>query len=111
MIVVDIIMPAIDGLELTRWLADRQGAARLIILTGYIDLYVRLAEDLGAAAGLRLERSPTQPISRSDLCAAISLVGVARHRRRHCAAGFGSECEPWGTVCPAAWSASRRPLS
>lgn len=76
-IVIDIIMPEIDGLELVKWLADRQCAAKLIVVSGYIDLYVRLAEALGVASGLRVERSLTKPISYSDLCAAIPPAGAA----------------------------------
>ncbi len=76
-IVVDIIMPEIDGLELVKWLANRQCAARLIIVTGYIDLYVRMAEALGVASGLRFERSMTKPVSYSDLCAGIPPAGAA----------------------------------
>ncbi len=70
-IVVDIITPETDGLELIQWLAGRQCASKLIIVSSYIDLYVRLAQGLGAAAGLRIERSLSKPVSCADLCAAL----------------------------------------
>ena len=38
-IVLDMIMPGIDGNELVLWLADKACAARLIIMTGYTPDY------------------------------------------------------------------------
>src|SRR5215475_11679265 len=49
-IVLDIVMPNIDGIEIIQWLTDVDYTGRLIIMSGFAD-YQRMAEALGDAGG------------------------------------------------------------
>ena len=71
-IVLDMVMPEIDGVELITWLANKKCTAKIIIVTGYNPRYIELAEDLGDAKGLPDIISLTKPVSLSDLRAALS---------------------------------------
>ena len=51
-IVLDIVMPDIDGFELVKWLRDRGCDAKIIVAsTGNLD-YAKLARSLGRGRGL-----------------------------------------------------------
>ena len=51
-VMVDLIMPDIDGMELLQWLAERETKALIIIVTGYSGKYLMLAKTLAEARGL-----------------------------------------------------------
>ena len=71
-IVLDVVMPEQDGIELIRYLADRGCNSRLIIVSGYNSLYLKssrvLAEDLGLPSVMALAK----PIELEALEAALS---------------------------------------
>ena len=51
-IVLDIVMPDIDGFELVKWLRDRGCSTKIIVAsTGNLD-YAKLASSLGRGRGL-----------------------------------------------------------
>ncbi len=72
MIVVDMVMPGVDGVELIDWLAQQQCDSRILIVTGFNPRYVELAEGLGGAKGLPHIKSLTKPVKLADLRAALS---------------------------------------
>lgn len=51
-IVLDVVMPGTDGIELIRWLAARRCRARICLITGNHLLYAKAALNVGAAFGL-----------------------------------------------------------
>jgi CheY-like chemotaxis protein len=51
-IVLDMIMPGMDGNELVLWLAQQKSTARLIIITGYTPDYAANAKVLAEYKGL-----------------------------------------------------------
>jgi len=53
-IVLDIVMPDIDGIELVGWLVERNCSARILVASGYNKRYAKMAETLGAAKGLEI---------------------------------------------------------
>ncbi|PPR26166.1 MAG: hypothetical protein CFH40_00112 [Alphaproteobacteria bacterium MarineAlpha10_Bin3] len=53
-IVLDIVMPDIDGIELVAWLVERKCGARILVASGYNNRYAKMAETLGAAKGLEI---------------------------------------------------------
>lgn len=58
-VVSDLRMPGTDGLELLKWLHDRQPTTRFILFTGYGDAQVeRRARELGASDYLEKPVSP-----------------------------------------------------
>ena len=51
-IVLDMVMPETDGIQLIHWLVDRGVAARVVVASGFNPLYAEMAAKLGAAKGL-----------------------------------------------------------
>jgi CheY-like chemotaxis protein len=70
-IVLDIILPNADGIELVRWLANRGFGGRLAVVTGHNPRYARAAEALGAASGMKVTIL-TKPVRLADLRAALA---------------------------------------
>jgi DNA-binding response OmpR family regulator len=63
-IVLDVTMPEIDGIELVHWLAEIQCKAKIIIVSGYDPIFSSAAQDLGEFHGLARPmnlRKPFQP--------------------------------------------------
>lgn len=54
-IVLDIVMPDIDGIELVGWLVERKCGAHILVASGYNKRYAKMAETLGAAKGLEIK--------------------------------------------------------
>ena len=71
-LVLDMIMPGVDGVELIGWLAQQKCTSKIVIVTGFNARYVELAENLGDAHGLPHIQSLTKPIKLSDLRDALS---------------------------------------
>lgn len=61
-IMLDIVMPDIDGIELLRDLAKRGCQARVLVMSGYSEKYLDSAEKLSDAYGLRNIDRITKPI-------------------------------------------------
>lgn len=53
-VVLDIVMPDIDGIELIDWLIERDCSAKILVASAYNPSYARMAETLGAAKGLEI---------------------------------------------------------
>ncbi len=70
-IVMDMVMPEMDGTELVLWLMEQQYAAHLIIITGYSPDYARDARALAEFNGLRSVQTLTKPIGLARLREAL----------------------------------------
>ena len=70
-IILDMIMPGMDGNELVLWLAKQSCTARLIIITGYTPDYTAHAKVLAEYKGLRPVITLSTPIDVSELRAAL----------------------------------------
>ncbi len=51
-VVLDIVMPDIDGIELVKWLYERGSRVRVFVTTAFNPRYAEMAETLGEAKGL-----------------------------------------------------------
>ncbi len=71
-IVMDVVMPEVEGVELVQWLAGEDCRAHLIIVTGYDPQYATMVKVLGESKGLRSARTLTKPIRVADLRNALS---------------------------------------
>ena len=65
-IVMDIVMPDIDGIELINWLSEQKFSAPIIIMSGY-DGYIGMTELLGEKQGLTVIGTLTKPFRIDDL--------------------------------------------
>ncbi|MFP6732049.1 MAG: response regulator [Alphaproteobacteria bacterium] len=70
-VVLDIVMPDIDGVELVQWIAERGIQLHLVIVTGFAHNYADLAKKLVEAKGLLSVRTLTKPVRMADLQQAI----------------------------------------
>jgi FixJ family two-component response regulator len=59
---LDISMPGTDGVELLRYLADRQCTAQVLIISGFAAPMVGTAVRLGEALGLRIAGVLPKPL-------------------------------------------------
>ena len=70
-IIIDMIMPGMDGNELVLWLAKQKCTARLIIITGFTPDYAAHAKVLAEYKGLRPVTTLNKPIELSELRAVL----------------------------------------
>ncbi|MDG4597848.1 MAG: response regulator [Candidatus Contendobacter sp.] len=75
MIVMDMVMPEMDGNELVLWLMEQRYAAHLIIITGYSPDYAKDARVLAEFNGLRSVTALTKPIGLAKLREALNSGG------------------------------------
>lgn len=71
-IILDMIMPGMDGNEIVLWLAKQRCTARLIIITGYPPDYAAHAKVLAEYKGLTPVTTLHKPIEVSELRAALA---------------------------------------
>jgi len=62
-VVMDIIMPGIDGIELVSWLAKKHYDLPTILMSGYDTRYINLASQLADALQVNIVASLHKPIS------------------------------------------------
>lgn len=65
-VVVDVVMPDMDGIELVQWLSSQGCAARVLVVTGYNPDYAAAAAKLARLAGLSAEQA-SKPLRAEDL--------------------------------------------
>ena len=70
-VVVDLAMPAADGIELLRFLASQNCTALVLIVSGFDARVVESAIRLGSALGLKMGRPLTKPVRLEELWKAI----------------------------------------
>jgi DNA-binding response OmpR family regulator len=66
-IILDMVMPGMDGTEITRWLAEQKFAGKLIIVTGYNPQYSKIAKALGEIGGLHSVLRIGKPVRLEEL--------------------------------------------
>ncbi len=72
-IVLDMVMPEVDGIEIINWLAEQRCRARLIIVTGYTPRYAEMAKILSDAKGMPAATALSKPVNLADLRKALAL--------------------------------------
>ena len=70
-ILVDVVMPDRDGIEIIGWLAATGCEGRIFIISGYSSSYAKAAKEIGASQGLRSLTTLKKPISLADLRGAL----------------------------------------
>jgi CheY-like chemotaxis protein len=70
-ILLDVVMPQVDGIEFIDWLGTQGTDVRLIVVTGYNPNYGRLAEKLAEARGLSSVVVLTKPVRVATLLKAL----------------------------------------
>ena len=71
-VVLDMVMPEVEGIRIVQELARRSTDARVILVSGYNPHYVDLAQTLGQAKGIERIAGLTKPIRLETLRAALA---------------------------------------
>ena len=71
-ILLDVVMPEIDGIEIMHWLAKLRSTAEIIVVTGYNPDYAKMAGLVGAVRGLQTVKTLTKPVQLADLRAVLA---------------------------------------
>jgi EAL domain-containing protein (putative c-di-GMP-specific phosphodiesterase class I)/ActR/RegA family two-component response regulator len=79
-IVMDLQMPDLDGVELLRELSERGCTAQIILMSGMDSRVLSTAEHLGKSLGLKMLGLQPKPIMLDDLEAMLSKVLVSGRR-------------------------------
>ncbi len=66
-VMLDIVMPDMDGVEILKQLAARDSRSRVIMMTGYSDGYLAKAVELGRGLGLASISGVQKPLTVSQL--------------------------------------------
>ena len=71
-IVLDLQMPEMDGVEMLRYLADRQTKAAIVLVTGMDERTIASAEQYGAGRGLDIAGTVQKPFTPEELLDVLS---------------------------------------
>jgi CheY-like chemotaxis protein len=71
-VVLDLEMPGMDGIELLRFLADAKCRAKILIVSGLGDKVLETAERLAGARGLNIAGTLRKPTPAADLRSALN---------------------------------------
>jgi two-component system OmpR family response regulator len=66
-IVLDLVMPEMDGFEVLNYLRSRLSEARIILLSGADATWLRMAGELGSLHGLKITGVLAKPFRVADL--------------------------------------------
>jgi CheY-like chemotaxis protein len=71
-VILDMIMPEMDGHEIVRWLAGRRSRARIIIITGFTPDFASHTKVLAEHEGLRPVTTLSKPLQLAELRAVLA---------------------------------------
>jgi CheY-like chemotaxis protein len=66
--VIDLMMPEVDGIEVLRYLGDRNFPAEIILISGYDKKVLNVAAQLATTLGLDVRASLEKPLNLAQLC-------------------------------------------
>ena len=78
-VVMDIVMPEMDGNELLQWLARQESSPPIVLISGYGGAYLSVAEELGEAKGAVIVGSLLKPINLVDLTSILQEIYSAQY--------------------------------
>jgi len=61
-LILDVVMPEVDGIELVKYLADRGCTSKILVISGYVEHYLDNTRTLGEAFGLPSITAMAKPI-------------------------------------------------
>lgn len=73
-VILDVMMPDQDGIEVLRELAAIAPETPVLLMTGHGEVWARMARDLGTILGLTRVEMATKPVSRAAI---VAFLGTA----------------------------------
>lgn len=83
-VVLDLMMPGVDGIQVLRYLSDQNCASEVILISGYDRKVLKVAEHLAKTLGLNVRASVQKPI---QLEALQQLLAMPIHGAQNATAG------------------------
>ena len=71
-ILVDMVMPGLDGIEVVRKMVSAAIEARIILVSGYSQSYMNAARAIATASGVDTVRTVTKPFALDELRALLA---------------------------------------
>ena len=71
-VIIELVMPEIDGVELVQWVAAHKAPARVIVMTAHSPKYATLAKLLGEGRGLATVTTLDKPAEAAGLRRALA---------------------------------------
>ena len=73
-IVIDIVMPKVDGIQLLEWLAQQDCTASVILMSGYDVDFLNIAEKVGESIGKVIFGTLAKPFKNDELKAMLEAI-------------------------------------
>jgi EAL domain-containing protein (putative c-di-GMP-specific phosphodiesterase class I) len=89
LIVIDLMMPEVDGIEVLRYLSDRKYSREIVLISGYDKKVLNVAAQLAATLSLDVRASLQKPLNLRQLRDVLT----ARRDGKRNAASIGTESE------------------
>ncbi len=86
-IVIDLMMPGMDGIEVVRLLAKRHCRATIVLMSGHDRSVLRSVQEMARALGLRTAEPLQKPFKLADIRAMLNAVAEPQLDRRRAVAG------------------------
>ncbi len=67
LLVIDLMMPDVDGIEVIRYLSDRGHTAEVVLISGYDKKVLNVAAQLATTLGLHVRAALQKPLNRGQL--------------------------------------------
>ena len=79
-VVIDLMMPKVDGIEVIRYLSDRQHRAEIVLISGFDKKVLNVASQLATTLGLDVRASLQKPLNHIQLRDVFARRGDARRQ-------------------------------
>jgi EAL domain-containing protein (putative c-di-GMP-specific phosphodiesterase class I)/AmiR/NasT family two-component response regulator len=86
LVVIDLMMPKVDGIEVIRYLSDRGHRAEVVLISGFDKKVLNVASQLASTLGLDVRASLQKPLSHGQLRDVFARRGDGRRQARAAAA-------------------------
>ena len=94
LVVLDLMMPEVDGIQVLRYLSSQNYAADIVLISGYDKKVLKVAGQLAEALGLKLRASIQKPVNLKSLQEIFSKRGDTRQPSQASARGSDSSTDP-----------------